>query len=122
MFRPLPSIHKSASPARVRPLIGGRPVQLATAVRTNPAIAAITKPNSISWMCQLTADRLTDRDRPEKNEKIQIPNASALQSTPTNMSAMHATEHMDREILTRKTLVSGKSVSERLEIGGRTNI
>ena len=32
--------------------MGRRPVQFGIAVRRNPAIAAGTNPNSISWMCQ----------------------------------------------------------------------
>src|SRR3546814_9565622 len=96
-FRPLPSIHKSASPARVRPLIGGRPVKLATAVRTNPAIAAITKPKRISWMCQSTADRLHDSDRTENNAKIQIPSASTIPTPPRQKKDHTDTEDPENE-------------------------
>ncbi|MDE1150069.1 MAG: hypothetical protein PW843_26240 [Azospirillaceae bacterium] len=47
-----PASHRATSRASGRPRRGGRPVQLGTAVRMNPATAAMTKPNSISWMCQ----------------------------------------------------------------------
>src|SRR3546814_4150570 len=50
-------------------------------------------------MCQSTADRLPDSDRPETNAKIQIPSASALQTPPSKKKGLNATENMGREIL-----------------------
>ena len=48
-----PSSHKPAKLASGSPLTGSRPVQFGIAVNRKPAIAAIAKPNSISWMCQV---------------------------------------------------------------------
>ena len=56
-----PSNHKLARSAKGAPLIGGRPVQFGIAVSRNPAIVAITKPNSISWICQASGSKRLGR-------------------------------------------------------------
>ena len=47
-----PSSHNPARSASGPPLTGRRWVQFGIAVSRKPATAAITKPNSISWICQ----------------------------------------------------------------------
>ncbi len=49
-----PRSHNKTSTARGQPCKGKRPVQLGIAVSKNPAMAATTTPNTISWKCQAT--------------------------------------------------------------------
>ncbi len=53
-----PSAHNATSTASGVPATGGRLVQLGIAVSRKPPTAAITKPNSISWMCQVSGSKL----------------------------------------------------------------
>jgi hypothetical protein len=55
--------YRPASRASGWPRTGSRPVQFGMAVRRNPATAAITKPNSISWICH--AQRIEAGRQPE---------------------------------------------------------
>ncbi len=74
-----PRSHKAARPARGQPRTGRRPVQFGTAVRRNPAIAAITKPNSISWTCQLSGLNLLGKKALLTKTTIHSANAAAAQ-------------------------------------------
>ena len=55
--------YRPASRASGWPRTGSRPVQFGMAVRRDPATAAITKPNSISWICH--AQRIEAGRQPE---------------------------------------------------------
>ena len=67
-----PNSHRPTSSARGRPLIGSRRVQFGIAVNRNPAMAAITKPNSISWICQLSGSKRLGSVLPVTSMPIQI--------------------------------------------------
>ena len=66
-----PSSHNPASSASGLPLTGSRPVQFGIAVSRKPAIAAITKPNSISWICQASGSNRLGTVVPVANMTIQ---------------------------------------------------
>jgi len=72
-----PSSHKAASSPSGAPLTGGRPVQLGSAVSRNPAIVAMTKPNSISWMCQASGSKRLGRLPPDAKTTIHTSSAAA---------------------------------------------
>ena len=74
-----PSSHNPASSASGLPLTGSRPVQFGIAVSRKPAIAAITKPNSISWICQASGSNRLGRVVPVANMTIQTASATADQ-------------------------------------------
>jgi hypothetical protein len=58
-----PNNHNPARSASCAPFTGRRPVQFGIAVSKKPAMAAITKPNSISWTCQASGSRLVSCSR-----------------------------------------------------------
>ena len=60
--------------------MGGRLVQFGIAVSRKPAIAAITKPKSISWICQLSGSNRLGNAVPVANMTIQSASAAAAQS------------------------------------------
>src|SRR5207237_5445774 len=72
-----PSSHSPASVASGAPATGGRPVQFGMAVSRKPAIVAITKPNSISWMCQASGSKWLGTLLPVTNMTIQSNRANA---------------------------------------------
>ena len=77
-----PSSHKAASSPSGAPLTGGCPVQLGSAVSRNPAIVAMTKPNSISWMCHASGSKRLGRLPPDAKTTIHTSSAAADHTPP----------------------------------------
>ena len=74
-----PSSHNPTSTASGAPLTGSRRVQFGMAVSRKPAMAAITKPKSISWICQLSGSNRLGNAVPVTNMTIQSASAVADQ-------------------------------------------
>lgn len=72
-----PSIHSPASTASGAPLTGRRPVQFGIAVNRKPATVAITKPNNISWICQLSGSNRLGTAVPVTSMTIHSASAAA---------------------------------------------
>jgi hypothetical protein len=75
-----PSSHNPTSIANSPPLTGSRPVQLGIAVNRKPAMAAMTKPNNISWMCQASGSNRLGISIPAVSMMIHSASAAADQS------------------------------------------
>ena len=85
-----PAATEPASSASGAPLTGSRPVQFGMAVSRKPAIAAITKPNSISWICQVSGSKRLGRAIPVANMMIHSASAIAAQSPAARKNGRNA--------------------------------
>jgi hypothetical protein len=72
-----PNNHNPARSASGAPFNGRCPVQFGIAVSRKPAIAAITKPNSISWTCQVSGSNRVGIVLPVANMTIHSNSANA---------------------------------------------
>jgi len=89
-----PRAQSPTSSAKPGPRSGSRPVQLGIAVSRKPAITAATKPNSISWACQVAGSKAVGRA-----------------TTPTRPPSQSATARADHIPAARK---NGRNPTRRI--------